>query len=65
MHLALRVVETPGAGPTIGTAEHGASAMFGFDPRQFTTEEIEHLVPGTRDEFLIEATLGARAAVAA
>ena len=33
MNLALRVVETSGAGPAIGAAEHRGRAMFGPDPR--------------------------------
>jgi hypothetical protein len=33
MNLALRVVETSGAGPAIGAAEHCGRAIIGSDPR--------------------------------
>ena len=63
MNLALRVVETSGAGPAIGAAEDRGGAIFGSDPRQFIRKQIEHFVPGARDEFLVEAARAACAPV--
>ena len=63
MNLALRVVETSGAGPAIGAAEDRGGAMFGSDTRQFAGEQVEHFVPGARDEFLVEGALAGFALV--
>ena len=63
MNLALRVMETSGAGPAIGTAEDRGGAMFGSDPRQFIRKQIENFIPGTRDEFLVEGALAGCAPV--
>ena len=54
MNLALRVVETSGAGPAVGATEDRGSAIFRSDPRQFIRKQIEHFVPGARNELLVE-----------
>ena len=57
MNLALRMMETSGAGPAIGAAIDRSRAMFGSDPRQFAGEQVENFIPGARDECLVEGAL--------
>jgi hypothetical protein len=50
--LALRVVETPGARPTVGAAENRRVALGVLDPAQFAGDEIEGFIPAQGDERL-------------
>ena len=62
MQLALRVMETPGAGPAVGTAENRFIAAARFDRIQFTRQQIERHLPAHLHERLFTAPLaGSRA----
>ncbi len=64
MHLALRVVEAPGAPPAVRAREDRLVAVRGLHPLQLRRDEIERLVPGHFDERLGAAPFGARAGAA-
>ena len=52
MDLALRIMETPGTRPAVGSAENRAGAVGGVDPLQFRRDEVERAGPRDRHEFV-------------
>ena len=52
MHLALRVVESAGAGPAVGAAVDRLVAVGVDDAAQFVGEQLGELVPRHRDELV-------------
>ena len=50
VHLALGVVEAPGAGPAVRAAEHRLRARAAVDAGELGGEPVEHLVPAHSDE---------------
>ena len=55
MHLALRMMETPGAGPAVRTAEDRRIAVGRDDAAQFAGDHIDRMVPVDLDERLAAA----------
>ncbi len=58
VHLALRVVETAGAGPAVGTAEDRPVAVPFDDATQFARQQFRQLVPRHGHELVGAADLG-------
>lgn len=52
MNLALRVMESAGAGPAVRAAEDRVVSVRVDHATQFTREEFGQFVPGDRDEFV-------------
>ncbi|MGY3034440.1 hypothetical protein ACVIIV_003610 [Bradyrhizobium sp. USDA 4354] len=64
MHLALGVMEAACTRPAIGAAEHGVGSARVADAAQLLAEQVEHLLPAHRHEFVAAAAIvGARPAL--
>src|SRR5262249_33144097 len=52
VQLALRVMETPGARPAVRATEDRAGSMCVAYPLELVCQQVEHAVPGHRDELI-------------